>query len=626
MAKLALHLSGEKQREVIREVVSTLAVIPGNEASEILADLAGQLPPKYHQELLDAARRVERHEWENWTNGHWRERAIIRLIPHFPEERRNLLIDAAYKVIVYKNRQAKEDDKGAIFREIAKLAPYSSRQQLKELMAFARSIRSDGFRLWPLLDLIPSLPADEKEVALREAMQTILAMPDRYDREKFLKAFAPFLSTPMLKEALTAVTAIGDEAYLIQELPKMLASLPAAEKEQALRLAMDVTRKHEWCAPVLADLAPAMSEAMQADALDLARGMKEPRFKARLLAGLIPGLADTEQDMALNQAQTALKEIDSNDRRPEDWRFLIRSLPPSKREQIVNQQLDEISYLDLNKGPAWLFHFSPFMDEADLESALRKMLSKVERLAGSDSGSVHSSVLMALKTLAPLLSEPLLGEMLSLTRPLRSDWHQNQVLSVFAKRLAETGDYRTALDVVKESDTHFQPALISVIPYLPKSMLAEAMNLALDPAPREYPLAELCGRLAEFGEVEKAARQARQLTWPNTRASALLAVAPYLSEDDRSRTLNDAMANALRIEDNETRRELLERSAPLLAQCSPATRSKLWREVLASLAKRARERSVSDLCLLTPVITAQAGQEGAAEVFRAIRDSTRWWP
>jgi hypothetical protein len=274
---------------------------------------------------------------------------------------------------------------------------------------------------------------------------------------------------------------------------------------------------------------------------------------------------------------------------------------------------------DLDKCAASLFHLSPFLAEADLERALRETLSYAERRAGSN----LSSVLSALETLAPLLSEPLLGEMLSLVRSLGSGWHQNKVLSVFAKRLAETGDYRTALDVVKESDAHYQPALAYVIPHLPKSLIAEAMNLALH---LEYALAELCPRLAEFGEVEKAVEQARRLRWPNTRASALLAVAPYLSEEERDRTLKDAMADTLQIEHTDTRRELLERLAPLLAQCSPATLSALWREAISSLAKRGREQSVHDLYLMTPAITALAGQEGAAEVFRAIRDAARWWP
>jgi hypothetical protein len=619
MAKLAPHFSGEAQRQAIREAASAI-VVWGDRQVEMLAGLASQLPPELCQELLDAARRIERHEWEweNWTNGRWREKTIISLIPHLSEERRNKLANDVCQFLVDNNRHAKDDDKESIFGEMVKLAPYLSKRRLKGLMVFARSIRSKALGLWRLRDIIPSLPSDEKDASLREAMDTILAMPDKYSRENCLKAFAPLLPAPMLEEALATVTAIGDEAYLIRALPKMFASLPAAEKEQALRLAMAVTSRHEWCADVLAELAPSMSEPTQAEALDLARGMKEARFKARLLAGLIPALADAEQDAALNQAQTALEKI-HDWRDPEDWAILIRSLPPSKRERIVKHRLTKISWMfDLDKRAASLFHLSPFLAEADLERALRETLSNAERRAGSN----LSSVLSALKTLAPLLSEPLLGEMLSLARSLGSDWHQNEVLSVFAKRLAETGDYRTALDVVKESYAHYERALAYVIPYLPKSLIADAMNLG----PWEYALAELCPRLAEFGEVEKAVEQARRLRWPNTRASALLAVAPHLSEEERDRTLKDAMADTLQIEHTDTRRELLERLAPLLAQCSPATLSALWREAISSLAKRGREQSVHDLYLLTPAITALAGQEGAAEVLRAIRDAARWWP
>ena len=86
------------------------------------------------------------------------------------------------------------------------------------------------------------------------------------------------------------------------------------------------------------------------------------------------------------------------------------------------------------------------------------------------------------------------------------------------------------------------------------------------------------------------------------------------------------MSDVHQIKDTETRRELLKRSAPVLAQYSLATLLALGCDALASMAKRTRKDSIYALYLLTPVITAQGGQDGAAEVFRAMRDAARWWP
>jgi hypothetical protein len=51
------------------------------------------------------------------------------------------------------------------------------------------------------------------------------------------------------------------------------------------------------------------------------------------------------------------------------------------------------------------------------------------------------------------------------------------------------------------------------------------------------------------------------------------------------------MSDVHQIKDTETRRELLERSAPVLAQYSSATLLALWCDALASLAKRTRKES-----------------------------------
>ena len=121
---------------------------------------------------------------------------------------------------------------------------------------------------------------------LREALEAARAIGDEWYRSQALAALAPHLTEPLLREALEAARAIGDEG-----------------RSQAL-----------------AALAPHLAELGH-----LGRGAgggagdRNEWDRSRALAALAPHLGPTERDRALGEALEAARAIETSGPGPRRW-------------------------------------------------------------------------------------------------------------------------------------------------------------------------------------------------------------------------------------------------------------------------------------------------------------------
>jgi hypothetical protein len=90
--------------------------------------------------------------------------------------------------------------------------------------------------------------------------------------------------------------------------------------------------------------------------------------------------------------------------------------------------------------------------------------------------------------------------------------------------------------------------------------------------------------------------------------------------------VEEALAAARRIGDDEDRARALAELAPRLAALPQAKALPLWGEALQLSAARSRRGLLADLAALAPVIAALGGPEAITETCRAIEDVGRWWP
>ncbi|MBC7242642.1 MAG: hypothetical protein H5T60_09380, partial [Anaerolineae bacterium] len=126
--------------------------------------------------------------------------------------------------------------------------------------------------------------------------------------------------------------------------------------------------------------------------------------------------------------------------------------------------------------------------------------------------------------------------------------------------------------------------------------------------------------------LQEALAAARQIEDEDARADALADLAPLLPPDLRTQALQETLAAARQIEDEDDRARALADLASGLAGLPRAELYALWRETLRVLAARRRRSLLSDLGALKEVILALGTEKALEETARAILDVGRWWP
>jgi NTP pyrophosphatase (non-canonical NTP hydrolase) len=436
LAALASYLGPTEQDQVLREALEAARTIRDDilrsSRSGALAALAPRLSEPLLREALEAVRTIRDDFLRSSRSG-----ALAALAPRLAElghpaealELAQAIPDKRYRyqalaalasyLTAPMLRAALEaaraiGDEGARGQALAALAPrLAELGRPAEALEAARAIRDEGDRSGTLAALAPHLGPTEREQALRAALEAARAIKDESSQSRALAALAshlgpteqdkvlrealsvaqdiktwdwsrshalymlaPYLTEPLLREALEVARAIGDkearpqalaalasrlaergdpsgalsvaqdiqdEYWRSQTLAALAPHLAPAEQDQVLREALPVAQaiQHEtsrWQA--LATLAPRLAElGHPAEALEVAQAIQDKERRSSALAALVPHLAPAEQDQVLRDALSVAQDIQDEESRSLALAAVVPHLAPAEQDQVLREAL-----------------------------------------------------------------------------------------------------------------------------------------------------------------------------------------------------------------------------------------------------------------------------------------------
>lgn len=542
-----------------------------------------------------------------------------KIAPLLSQEKREAMLGEVLK-------EVRQSNDGFWASELLQeIAPHLSPRLKGEALELVFNIETEEhYRVKALAALMPAFSADEpeREDALRRAGDWVRDIGDPYQIKEALEALAPHLSPTLLKEALARAQAIGDTDRQIYGLDVLVPLLPEDVREDAFRFILKrVVGWEGWVlAQALTEMTKDLPPSLVKDALAIARGIREPLYRARALAGFAASLPTDERKQVLDEAKATADPIPEAQHHAEVLAMIAEAAEPDMREPLVREGLALVEQVaDANLYANVLTRFLPFLEEAERDKILETAYERVRYSKYS-----HK----ALAYLAPHLPEELTRKAFEFAQYYFDAYDMGDALPAIGLRLAEFGEYEKVYAAFMELEAKQVDALTALAHRLPRHMLEQAVKDAwqIDPNQREGLLSALAIRLAELDDHDGALKIARQLAEPLPQAKAFTGIAPYLGGAGCNEVLPAALEATLRIEHPGELGRCLRELAPILAGCDKAGLYAMLHSALTSLSAKVRFHAIPQLYMLSPVVAALAGTETVREIWRAVRDVYHWWP
>lgn len=388
--RLTAHLPEVEQEQILREALAAIPVLWDDEAKmEALVKLVPHLP----EALLLEALAIAIVRTAGWELSYMKRDALALLIPRLPEAllEEALEIGSSYNPTWALTQMAPRlpktmlrealattraiQDEGDQIETLAVLAPYlpepDREQALQEVLAAswaiepnydrtrvltgliphltepilhetltaAREIEDKAYRAKMLVSLVPYLPTLEREEVLREGV-ALARQIEGHDREEVLSGLAPYLSEPLLREALIVARAElrGPLVFphtQVRMLVSLATQLPEPSRSEILQEGLAIAQKarpNRERKRALEELAPYLSAQLQREALAAAREIGDENTRAEVLSELAPHLPD----QLLRQALTLVLEIKDAERRA----MTLFEIAQHLSEELLREALD----------------------------------------------------------------------------------------------------------------------------------------------------------------------------------------------------------------------------------------------------------------------------------------------
>jgi len=624
---------------------------------QLLAAIIPHLPDATLDEVLHAVRSLDEY---------YRGRPMLMLLRRLPEERRTkeLLLEAldCAQANYYRAR---------LLGALVEYLPEPERSQaLHESLKLTREAVARGFifSVSDLATVVANLPpAEQTEVLFREVLEAARRVNEDRDRVSALASIAPYLSVPLLEEALKVARAIVDERWQIEALTKLVSVLPdTVWRREVLRVASQAVRRinHSMVQDrVLRDLTPLLPPPLALEAFEIAVSIKELDYRLSSSIRLIPKLPEPERTQYL-ESLLELSRKDGWDRYM-DARGLVNALIE------MQQPLRALELARGMKNVLWrgeaLAKVALVLEESTQAEVLRAALQDLRTVTdGREIIDVLSEVASHLpeavwddtfatisiaekrkattfRALIPLCTHMMeLGSVekaLATARKASYNWDRALVMAELLPRLRDDDRppvLQEALSAAREvsNPDYRAEALIKIIPSVPKAdrlpVVREVLGI-VEKVDRNWSrgmrLAETIILMAELGQTEEALKRAREINERWAHVKALCNLAPLLPEARRVEVLREALQVTWEIENAHGDRDVIlaEVVQPLL-ELSRDDRYSLWQETLRVLAARNRRNLLVDLKTLAPVLTSLGNAEALGETADAITSVCRWWP
>ncbi|MFC9261331.1 hypothetical protein ACFT25_16130 [Streptomyces hydrogenans] len=367
-------------------------------------------------------------------------------------------------------------------------------------------------RLWKLLDLIPFLPPDQREKAVREALEEVSTTDDLHQPEWALLQLLPFLGQDARTIAIAEVLAAAGTTpnlengtrwkallvpYLTGEHKEEIATaalsdarrvpfdpssgwvlhglaehLPPHRLAELVHVAVDsVPGKH--LGQVVAGLVPHLDAPLRTELLAAARKCPSGRARITALSPLLEHLQGEERAQVRGEIHTMIRDLPTDWGQASLWIHVMDEAPDDLLPLVVREALDLLTLTtDVGMRGHLVGQMTPYLDDDELEEALHLV-------RGLPDDRHLAAALVALTTQLPASRESVLGDALDIVSRIPEARERSRGLKAIAAHLPGAW-LRSALDVALASaGEDLAEALAALAPHLASDLMAEAVEAAL---------------------------------------------------------------------------------------------------------------------------------------------------
>jgi hypothetical protein len=319
---------------------------------------------------------------------------------------------------------------------------------------------------------------------------------------------------------------------------------------------------------LLIDLTPLLPEPLLPRAIELARAIRDPALRARVLGALTARLSEREREALLDEARRAARAVDDDRERA---RTLMHLTPQVSDDDLAEAQ-GAAKKIETAKFRADVMaELAPLVSKAERPSVLAAALDAAREIQFEDWRAE------ALLSLAPLVSEAqrrtVVAETLDAARKDEALWAWVDRLAELAHRLPKRDEDDVLVELLAIvgdiEDGHCQArALTSLAPHLPAALMGDALRAGQEMESEWYRAAALVGLAPCLPEplLPEAVAAAREIGDAEPRARALAALARYLPPPRKQEVLREALAAVTAMESEESRSAAVAGLAPSLPE------------------------------------------------------------
>jgi hypothetical protein len=445
-------------------------------------------------------------------------------------------------------------------RTVLGLAPQDQlNAAVEQILRLASTVNHRYTRFCVLLDAAEQLDGPHRAALIEAASAVAQTIPNPRSREEALTRIGDLFSArgrlapapvpdPVLVRAQMALSpaavidppqvyeqildlarAISSEESEEDDLPAVLAvphELAEPQRTTAVVQALDLARgvSHPvWRAKALIDLGSHLSGAERSealtDALDVINTITEPARRARSLASLAPHLPPREQRRVIDLAFAIVAKAEDPSAQVKAYIDILPLLEGQEREDALRSAFTAAHRLhEPYRRARALASVLPLASPRDRARAVNEALALVHRIASAHSRArVYAGILAHIPAKARAAA---LAEALAAARAVKNPYRRSRALSALVPHLDGDPRRQTVLDETLEaslevSGPYWQSrSLTRIVPHLPAAERYRMLSLGLDAV--------------------------QNVTDPDRRAEALTAMAGFLPPELLNKALDVA--------------------------------------------------------------------------------------
>lgn len=452
----------------------------------------------------------------------------------------------------------------------------------------------------PHLDDAPS--KEQFPVVWEQTLAIVNRINRRPLRARALVALAPHLTPNLLGEALSAVNGLPNEHDRAVLLAELAPSLPTDRVVACLEIARAI---HGADARIVALTALAryapdnLREQIACDVMSQVSGLSNAYERVTALVALTDILPHDLHEQAYTMALESALQIENENARARAMSLLGPRLPPA----LLPRALDAVYQLTVpHLRMSALFGLAPGLENEVRHDTLSRLLENAQGI------QLEYKRARALVSIAPLLPPDLLYEVQAAADELDEAFDRVIVYIAVAQNLPP--DQRPpvisrAWTLIKQIEGGYDSAsaIAAIAPFLPNALHPELIQTAssvITSIRDEYDRASAIGILVPLLLTED----------PHEAVPTL---------PDSYLALEEGLLAALDVPHQGVRAQLLSESAAVWTEVSYFEQSyRLWCRVALRLAELPLADSLLCLSVLLPVLRALVGDEGIADIARAL--------